>query len=117
MISHEPTPGLLFVTGATGYVGGRLVPALLAEGHKVRCLAREPRKLDERAWRADRNVQVVTGDMSDVDQLAGQLEGCSAVYYLVHSMEATGGEYAERDRVLASNFARAAARAGVGRII
>lgn len=117
MVSHEPTPGPLFVSGATGYVGGRLVPALLAAGHKVRCLAREPRKLDERAWRADRNVQVVNGDMSDVDQLAGQLEGFSAAYYLVHSMEATGGEYAERDRLLASNFARAAARAGVGRII
>jgi uncharacterized protein YbjT (DUF2867 family) len=107
----------LFVTGATGYVGGRLVPALLAAGHSVRCLAREPRKLDERAWRADPNVQVVTGDMSDGDQLVGQLEGCSAAYYLVHSMQVTGKEYAERDRLLASNFARAAARARLGRII
>jgi len=117
VLSTEPNPGPLFVTGATGYVGGRLVPALLAAGHRVRCLAREPRKLDERAWRADSDVQVVTGDMSDVDQLAGQLAGCSAAYYLVHSMEVTGVEYAARDRLLASNFARAAARAGVARII
>ncbi|MBM3979911.1 MAG: SDR family oxidoreductase [Planctomycetes bacterium] len=117
MPDPHPNPGTLFVTGATGYVGGRLTPALLAAGHRVRCLAREPRKLDERAWRADSNVQLVTGDMSDVDQLASQLEGCSAAYYLVHSMEVTGAEYAARDRLLASNFAKASARAGVARII
>jgi uncharacterized protein YbjT (DUF2867 family) len=107
----------IYVTGATGYVGGRLIPALLAAGYRVRCLAREPRKLDERPWRSNPNVRVVSGDLSDVDQLAAQLEGCSAAYYLVHSMEATGGTYAARDRQLASNFAQAAARAGVRRII
>jgi len=117
MTPHERTPGCLFVTGATGYVGGRLVPALLAVGLRVRCLAREPRKLDERPWRADPNVQIVTGDMSDVDQLVAQLEGCSTAYYLVHSLEVKGGEYASQDRTLASNFATAAARASVRRII
>ncbi|WP_439630199.1 SDR family oxidoreductase [Gemmata sp.] len=117
MTPPEPAAGSVFVTGATGYVGGRLVPALLAAGYGVRCLAREPRKLDERPWRADPNVRVVAGDMSDVDHLSGQLEGCSAAYYLVHSMEAKGGEYAAQDRLLASNFARAAARAGVRRIV
>jgi len=114
---RDPSARPLFVTGATGYVGGRLVPTLLAAGHGVRCLAREPRKLAERPWRADPNVQIVTGDASDVDLLAAQLEGCSAAYYLVHSLEAKGSEYAAQDRALASNFARAAARAGVGRII
>lgn len=108
---------LVLVTGATGYVGGRLVPALLKAGHRVRCLAREPRKLDQRLWRSDPDVSVVKGDMSDVEQLSQQLQGCSVAYYLVHSMEATGGHYALRDRELADNFAQAAARAGVCQII
>ncbi|XZE18108.1 DUF2867 domain-containing protein [Pirellulaceae bacterium SH449] len=107
----------LFVTGATGYVGGRLVPSLLRAGYKVRCLAREPRKLEERPWRKDPKVDVVIGDLSDVDQLVEQLQGCSVAYFLVHSMEASGGKYAERDLQLASNFAKASAIAGVQRII
>lgn len=109
--------GFMFVTGATGYVGGRLVPSLLRGGYTVRCLAREPRKLEERPWRDDPKVDVVTGDLSDVDQLVEQLRGCSVAYFLVHSMEASGGKYAERDLHLASNFAKAAAIAGVQRII
>jgi uncharacterized protein YbjT (DUF2867 family) len=108
---------LIFVTGATGYVGGRLVPSLLSEGYGVKCLAREPRKLQERPWRNDPHVCVVPGDMSDIGALAEQLSGCEGAYYLVHSMEATGGKYAERDRQLASNFGAAAAKAGVRRII
>ncbi len=109
--------GCIFVTGATGYVGGRLVPSLLRAGYMVRCLAREPRKLEERPWRNDPKVDVVTGDLSDVDQLVEQLQGCSVAYFLIHSMEASGGKYAERDLLLASNFAKAAAIAGVRRII
>ena len=107
----------IFVTGASGYVGGRLVPGLLAGGNSIRCLAREPRKLAERSWRSHPNVCVIKGDMLDVDQLVDQLEGCSAAYYLVHSMEASGAQYAAQDRLLASNFAEAAARAGLQRII
>jgi len=112
-LSAAPT----FVTGATGYVGGRLVPDLLEAGYAVRCLAREPRKLNERPWRSHPNIQVVAGDLSDTDELTGQLRGCSTAYYLVHSMEATGKEYAARDRQLAANFALAAAGAGLSRII
>ena len=108
---------LIFVAGATGYVGGRLVPPLLSEGYRVRCLARDPRKLQGRPWRNDPRVSVVAGDMSNVDQLAEQLIGSESAYYLVHSMETTGGAYAERDRALASNFGAAASKAGVGRII
>lgn len=107
----------IFVTGATGYVGGRLVPALLDAGYKVCCQAREPRKLDERRWRASPHVSVVSGDLTDQNQLVAQLRECNTAYYLVHSMVSTGKAYAKRDRQLAFNFAQAVARAGVGRII
>jgi len=118
LLSDSKMGGLsIFVTGATGYVGGRLVPALLRDGYRVRCLAREPRKLEERPWRNDPNVDVVTGDLSNIDQLVKQLQGFSVAYFLVHSMEASGGKYAQRDLLLASNFAEAAKLAGVDRII
>ncbi len=105
------------VTGATGYVGGRLVPALLEKGYRVRCLVREPRKLDARPWRHHANVEVVTGDLADTVAVATALRGCRAAYYLVHSMVATGGTYADCDRDLAAGFARAARDAGLSRII
>ncbi len=117
MTSDNTHDNTIFVTGASGYVGGRLVPALLADGYGVRCLAREPRKLAERPWRSNPRVDVVAGDMSDVDQLAGQLAGCDTAYYLVHSMEASGKAYVEHDLQLAANFAAAAARSRLGRII
>lgn len=112
----EPGP-LIGVTGATGYVGGRLVPLLLEAGYRVRCIVREPRKLSERPWRTHPAVGVVQGDLSDIPALTRQLDECSAAYYLVHSMESSGKAYAERDLTLATNFAAAAAEAGVGRII
>lgn len=117
MNDSEIAEKTIFVTGGTGYVGGRLVPALLHAGYTVRCLAREPRKLEERPWREDPKVEVVAGDLSDVGQIVEQLQGCSVAYFLIHSMEASGGKYAERDLQLASNFAQAAAIAGVQRII
>ncbi len=117
MTSQESRKNPIFVTGASGYVGGRLVPALLAAGYKVRCLAREPRKLGERPWRSNPEVEVVAGDMSDVDQLADQLAGCTSAYYLVHSMEASGKAYVEQDLLLATNFAEAAARSKIDCII
>ena len=107
----------VLVTGATGYIGGRLVPRLLEAGHRVRCLAREPRKLDGRPWAGDRRVEVVTGDTSDIASLRRALEGCGAAYYLVHSMVAAGHEYAERDRTMARAFARAAEDTGLERIV
>ncbi|MEM1177501.1 MAG: SDR family oxidoreductase [Acidobacteriota bacterium] len=107
----------IFVTGATGYVGGRLVPRLLEAGYSVRCLARSPRKLAARSWSRHPGVEIVRGDVAEIDQVAEALAGCDAAYYLVHSMVAAGPEYAASDRRLAEGFARAAKRAGVSRIL
>lgn len=109
----------VFVTGATGYVGGRLVPRLLEAGYLVRCFARSPRKLRHRPWRDDPRVDVVRGDLAkdSVEDVARTMEGCGAAYYLVHSMLAAGGNYAERDRAMAERFAAAAVRAGLERIV
>jgi uncharacterized protein YbjT (DUF2867 family) len=111
------SPSRVLVTGGTGYVGGRLVPILLQRGYRVRCVVRDPRKLDERPWRNESGVEVVRGDLSDVGQLREQLGDCSAAYYLIHSMVSTGRDYAEEDERLARNFAQAAAKIGMQRII
>lgn len=113
----KPTAAEVLLTGATGYVGGRLAPHLLHEGYRVKCLVREPRKLAERPWRNDPGVSVVRDDLSDPEATAEKLRGCRFAYYLIHSMSASGPEYRSRDRQLAADFARAAARAGVERII
>lgn len=116
--AHEGlSTGPVFVTGATGYVGGRLVPRLLAAGYRVRCLARAPRKLAIRPWSEDDRVDIVEGSVEDVASLTASLRGCRVAYYLVHSMLAAGASYAARDRELAQAFATAAAAAGVERII
>jgi uncharacterized protein YbjT (DUF2867 family) len=107
----------VLVTGATGYIGGRLVPRLLEAGHRVRCLAREPRKLDGRPWAGDPRVEIVAGDTADIASLRRAMEGCGPAFYLVHSMVAAGREYAERDRAMAKAFARAAEDTGVERIV
>jgi uncharacterized protein YbjT (DUF2867 family) len=99
------------VTGATGYVGNRLLRRLVAEGRPLRTLARRPELLTE--------VDVVRGDLLTGAGLEEALDGCSTAYYLAHSMEpASGnGDFAGRDRRMAENFATAAARAGVERIV
>ncbi len=103
----------VLVTGATGYIGGRLVPRLLAKGHSVRCLARNPHRLEGRPWPG---VEVVAGDLGDPASLPFALEGVEAAYYLVHSM-AGGKSFRERDRRMALAFGEAARRAGVQRIV
>ena len=105
------------VTGATGYIGGRLVPRLLDAGYTVRCLVRSSRKLQDRPWSDHPNLVVIQLDLSDETALLGALKGCSAAYYLVHSMLSAGKEYADHDLKLASTFASTARQAGVGRII
>lgn len=107
----------VLVTGATGYVGGRLVPRLLEAGYGVRCLARSAPKLAARPWASDPRVEIVEADLADAHATTAALRGCQAAYYLVHSMAATGASYADADRRLAETFAAAAARAGLGRII
>ncbi len=109
--------GPVLVTGATGYIGGRLVPRLLDAGYSVRCLARAPRKLSHRPWADDERVEVVQGDASNEGEMRAALEGCSAAFYLIHSMVVAGSEYTERDRELAQVFADAAAATGLGRIV
>jgi len=95
----------VLVTGATGYIGGRLVPRLLASGHDVRVLVRDARRVRGRAW-AER-VEVAEGDLLAPASLAGLADGCDAAYYLVHSMS-SGAGFDERDRDAAGHFADAA---------
>jgi uncharacterized protein YbjT (DUF2867 family) len=104
----------VLVTGATGYIGGRLVPELLARGHEVRCAARTPAKLDGRTWRDQ--VEVAKVDVFDRDSLDAAAAGCDAVYFLVHSMDGADS-FAERDRQAAANVRDACAAAGVSRIV
>ena len=102
----------VLLTGATGYIGGRLLRAFEEGGEPVRCLARRPGEVA--ATRG--TTEVVQGDCLDEASLLGPFEGVDTAYYLVHSMGA-GTQFAERDRRAAANFGRAAARAGVRRIV
>jgi uncharacterized protein YbjT (DUF2867 family) len=102
------------VTGSTGYIGSRLVPRLLGEGHHVRALARDPARLAAVPWRT--RMEVVRGDLGDVDSLAGAFEGIDVVYYLVHSM-GTSRDFAAEEARAARNAADAARAAGVRRVV
>jgi uncharacterized protein YbjT (DUF2867 family) len=106
-------PGHILLTGATGYVGGRLLPLLVADGWRVRCLARQPEHL---APRVPDGVEVVQGDVLDPASLSAAMQGVEAAFYMVHSMGATG-DFETQDRLAAGHFAAAARAAGVQRII
>jgi len=105
---------LILVTGATGYIGGRLVPRLLEAGCRVRCLARDPARLQGRTWLE--RVEVAAGDALDRESLVAAMEDVSVAYYLIHGMQGGRGD-AERDMRAARNFASAAETAGIQRII
>lgn len=102
----------VLVTGATGYVGGRLVPLLLERGHDVRTTTSNPDR--EAPWWGDR-VETVVMDALDSAQVAAACEGMEAVYYLIHGM--SGDDFAETDRAAATNLADAAHSHGVERIV
>ncbi len=105
----------VLVTGASGYIGGRLVPALLAEGHSVRCMSRNPAKLSGQPWFDD--IEAVRADALDRPSLDSAMEGCDAAFYLIHSMGGEAADFDERDRQAAQNFATAAADAALERIV
>src|SRR3954447_23242496 len=109
--TYAPMPRIL-LTGATGYVGGELLPELLRRGHDVRCLVRDPsrRTLPDGA-------QPVKGDAVSGEGLGEAVAGAEVAYYLIHSMGGKGGGFADRDRQAARNFGRAARSAGVRRVV
>ncbi|MGY1822607.1 SDR family oxidoreductase [Geodermatophilus sp. SYSU D00079] len=102
------------VTGATGYIGGRLVPELLAAGHRVRVMTRSPERLRDHPWAG--RVAVARADAGDAEAVAAACAGVDVVYYLVHAL-GTGPEFEETDRRTAGVVAAAARAAGVGRLV
>ncbi|GAA1372009.1 hypothetical protein GCM10009612_64080 [Streptomyces beijiangensis] len=114
-MDSDTNPSLrCLVTGATGYVGGRLVPPLLKAGHQVRCMVRSPEKLRDHEWSGQ--VDTVRGDVTDPASVAAALDGIDVAYYLVHAL-GTGADFEQTDRDAARVFADAAATAGVRRIV
>lgn len=107
-------PRTCLVTGATGYIGGRLVPELLAAGHRVRVMTRTPDRLRDRPWSDD--VEVVRADALDADQVAAACAGADVVFYLVHALGG-GAAFEDSDRRAARTMATAVRAAGVSRLV
>ncbi len=108
------SPSRCLVTGASGYIGGRLVPELLGAGYPVRCMARDPGKLSDRPWSGQ--VEIAAADATDESAVRHALEGVDVAYYLIHSL-GVDASFERRDRTAAGIFAVAAKAAGVRRIV
>ncbi len=113
MIARKSEPHRILLTGASGYVGGRLLPLLEQRGCPLRCLARRPQRLQADVKPA---TEIVAGDVLDLASLQKPLQGVHTAYYLVHSM-ASVDDFEETDRLAAQNFAQACTEQGVQRII
>jgi uncharacterized protein YbjT (DUF2867 family) len=111
---NQSNAALILVTGSTGYIGGRLVPRLLELGYRVRCLVRDPARLQGRPWHDQ--VEIFTGDVLQPDSLLAAMQGVQAAYYLVHSL-AGGSDFHQRDMRAAAHFSSAAQAARVERIL
>ncbi|MCF6180274.1 MAG: NAD(P)H-binding protein, partial [Geopsychrobacter sp.] len=94
----------IFVAGAGGYIGGRLVPRLLEAGYRVRSLARSPEKLRNRRCGKHPHLEIIQGDILDYPSLLRGLEGCRAAYYLVHSMNQAVADFSPTDRAAAKHL-------------
>jgi uncharacterized protein YbjT (DUF2867 family) len=110
----SPTDSPILVTGATGYVGGRLVPRLIQSGYRVRCMVRDRARLQGRVWL--QHAEVAEGDVFRPETLATAMQGVHTAYYLIHSMGG-GADFHDKDLTAARNFSAAARDAGVRRII
>ncbi len=107
----------ILVAGATGYVGGRLVPLLLQQGYRVRAFTRSERKVRGRPWGAHERLEVAQGDMHDLPSVQQALEGCATVYYLVHCMEERYENFSYADRKAAYTMVRALKGSSARRIV
>jgi len=107
----------ILVTGATGYVGGRLAPKLLAEGYRIRVIARSVSKVRCRPWGTHPNLEVYRADVMDRESLIKAAQGCRAAFYLVHSMAPGKKDFADLDRIAAENMVIAAGKAHLERMI
>ena len=105
----------ILIIGAGGYIGSHLVPRLLENSYKVRCLVRDPKKITGESW--FNSVEVFKGDILDLASLQHAFENINIAYYLVHSMGNLKGDFAKLDRLAAQNASKAAKDAGVSRII
>jgi uncharacterized protein YbjT (DUF2867 family) len=113
MVSENRDNRLILLTGATGYVGGRLLRVLEQQGYRVRCLARRPEFLKPKV---SFGTEIVAGDVLDSASLRTALRGVNVAYYLVHSM-GSAGSFEENDRQSARNFGAAAKAEGVDLIV